>query len=53
MDETNLIKKVREERVPGYMKRGKPKKFLPPHPMIFWPSSLHISWNSFFPYFFN
>jgi len=26
MDETNLIERVREERVPGHMKRGRPKK---------------------------
>jgi len=26
MDETNLIKRVSEERVLGYMKRGRPKK---------------------------
>jgi len=26
MDETNLIKRVREEKVPRYMKRGRPKK---------------------------
>jgi len=26
MDETNLVKRVREERVPGHVKRGRPKK---------------------------
>jgi len=26
MDETNLIKRVRKEIVPGHMKRGRPKK---------------------------
>jgi len=26
VDETNLVKRVREERVPGHMKRGRPKK---------------------------
>jgi len=26
MDETNLVKRVREERVPGHMKRGRQKK---------------------------
>jgi len=26
MDETNLVKKVREERDPGHVKRGRPKK---------------------------
>jgi len=26
MDETNLVKRLREERVLGYMKRGRPKK---------------------------
>jgi len=26
MDETNLVRRVREERVPGHMKRGRPKK---------------------------
>jgi len=28
MDETNLVKRVREERVPGHMKRGRPKKIM-------------------------
>jgi len=27
MDETSLTKRVREEKVPGHMKRGRPKKF--------------------------
>jgi len=26
MDETNLVKRVREERIPGHIKRGRPKK---------------------------
>jgi len=26
MDETNLVKRVMEERVPGHIKRGRPKK---------------------------
>jgi len=26
MDETDLVKRVREERVPGHRKRGRPKK---------------------------
>jgi len=26
MDETNSVKRVREERVPGLIKRGRPKK---------------------------
>jgi len=26
MDETNLVERVREERVPEHMKRGRPKK---------------------------
>jgi len=26
MDETNLVKRIREERVSGHMKRGRPKK---------------------------
>jgi len=26
MDETNLAKRVREERIPGPIKRGRPKK---------------------------
>jgi len=26
MDETNLIKRVKEEGVPGHIKRGRPKK---------------------------
>jgi len=26
MDETNLVKRVREERVPGHINRGRPKK---------------------------
>jgi len=26
MDETNLVKRVREESVPGHTKRGRPKK---------------------------
>jgi len=26
MDETNLVKREREERVPGHMKKGRPKK---------------------------
>jgi len=32
MDETNLVKRVREERVTGYMKEGKPKN----HGMRWW-----------------
>jgi len=28
MDETNLVKKVREERVPRHMKRGRSKKIM-------------------------
>jgi len=26
MDETNLVKRVSEKRVPGHIKRGRPKK---------------------------
>jgi len=26
VDETNLFRRVREERVPGHIKRGRPKK---------------------------
>jgi len=26
MDETNIVKRIREERVPRHMKRGRPKK---------------------------
>jgi len=26
MDITNLVRRVREEKVPGHMKRGRPKK---------------------------
>jgi len=33
MDETNLVKRVREERVPEHIKRGRPKKN---HGMRWW-----------------